>query len=581
MTAPTPVGFLDFFVLEASDYIEQLDAQLLAGGAGEPDGEALQRAARALRGSATMAKLPAFAEMAAGMERVARGLRERALPWDAALRGVLVATVDDCKLLLRNVRTWTSADDARARARVEELTRYAPARMATPAAVPATAGHDSYLATESSNIGAGLELLATRPSDRDAAGNVLGRVRALRGIASVKDHPTLADVLEAAEQAAHPLELGEPTLSAARIAVLHAAATLLRSVAGAMRAGTAIDPAGPDLARFSSALEAMQERETGVERVVPISELFFADGGPTLVEAAPNPPTSSAERFRLEVVSQGEHLRRLVGDARSARDDLARTRVRRGLRQALSSLRQAAESFGEQDVADFVESHNDAVVRLDTRALGSLEEIAALLAQPGGSTGSLGERLQALRSKRGDTPPSAAGHTAPAASPPAPVPAARPPVVAAIPAPAPFAAASPPRVGGYATPSGMMTPISGAPIISAPPEPLRPVAPRPTAAGSATVAAIRNPTPAAGAAALGELLDRGIRTLGTLPQTPLSNPVMLGEQAPVPIDVLLYRGRSAIERAREIRDALRRGGGVADAETLGELYDLLDLALTD
>ena len=53
MTAPTPVGLLDFFVLEASDYIEQLDAQLLAGGTSEPDGEALQRAARALRGSAT------------------------------------------------------------------------------------------------------------------------------------------------------------------------------------------------------------------------------------------------------------------------------------------------------------------------------------------------------------------------------------------------------------------------------------------------------------------------------------------------------------------------------------------------
>ena len=41
MTAPTPVGFVDFFVLEASDYIEQLDAQLLAGGVGEPDAEAL------------------------------------------------------------------------------------------------------------------------------------------------------------------------------------------------------------------------------------------------------------------------------------------------------------------------------------------------------------------------------------------------------------------------------------------------------------------------------------------------------------------------------------------------------------
>jgi len=126
-----------------------------------------------------------------------------------------------------------------------------------------------------------------------------------------------------------------------------------------------------------------------------------------------------------------------------------------------------------------------------------------------------------------------------------------------------------------------MTPIKGAPIISAPPELPRPVAPRPTPAGSAAVAPMRNPTPTAGAAALGALLDRGIRNLGTLPQTPLSNPVTLAEQPPVPIDVLLYRGKAALERAREIRDALQRSGGVADAEALGELYDLLDLALTD
>jgi HPt (histidine-containing phosphotransfer) domain-containing protein len=575
MTAPTPVGFLDFFILEASDYIEQLDAQLLAGGTGEPDAETLQRAARALRGSATMAKLPAFAEMAAGIERVGRSLRERTLPWDAALRGALVATVDDCKLLIRNVRAWSPSDDARSRARVTELARFAPARAATPTASPATAGHDSYLATESANIGAGLELLATRPSDRDAAGNVLGRVRALRGIAGVKDHATLADVLEAAEQAAHPLELGEPTLSAERIAVLDAAATLLRSVASAMRAGTVVDPAGPDIARFAAALDAMQERETGAERVVPIADLFFQDGGLTVIEAAPNPPTSPAERFRLEVVSQGEHLRRLVGDARTARDELARERVRRGLRQALKSLRQAAESFGEQDVADFVASHNDAVVRLDARALESLEEVATLLAQPGGASDSLAQRLDALRLKRGDTP---------AARPAIPTMAATPQPPAAPPAPTPRPIAPPPRPAPFATPSGMMTPISGAPIIGTGTDLSSPRAARPTPAGAATVGAVppmRNPTPSKGAAALGELLDRGIRSLGTLPQTPLSNPITLAEQAPVPIDVLLYRGRAAIERAREIRDAIKRGGGVADAETLGELYDLLDLALTD
>jgi chemotaxis protein histidine kinase CheA len=516
MTAP--VGFLDFFVLEASDYIEQLDALLQRSGDGPPDADALQRTARSLRGSATMAKLSAFAQMAAGMERVGRALREGALPWDANLRGVLVATVDDCKLLLRNVRGWSPSDDARAQARIDELTRHAPVRTATPIASSTTTGHDSYLATEASNIGAGLELLATRPSDRDAAANVLRRVRALRGIASVKDHPALADVLEASESAAQPLELGERSLTPERIALLNAAAVLMRSVADAVRGGRALDPAGPEMSRFAAALDAMQEKESGADRVLPIAELFYHDGGPTVVSQAPNPPTSPTERFRLEVVSQGEHLRGLVVSARNAHDEASRDRVRRALRHALRALRQAAESFGERDVAEFVAMHNDAVVRLDARALDSLDQVAALLAQPANSEASLGDRIRAVRASRG--------------TPVVPAPAQV--------APPPARAATPPRSG---TPSRAGTP--------------------------------------AGNVALGELLDRGIRTLDTLPKTPLSNPVAIPEQPPVPIDVLLYRGRAAMERAREIRDEARRSGAPLPPDRLAELFDLIDLALAE
>ena len=55
MTAPA--GFLEFFILEASEYVEQLDGLLLGAGASGPDNAAFQRTARALRGTATMAKL--------------------------------------------------------------------------------------------------------------------------------------------------------------------------------------------------------------------------------------------------------------------------------------------------------------------------------------------------------------------------------------------------------------------------------------------------------------------------------------------------------------------------------------------
>ena len=551
MTAPA--GFLDFFVLEASEYVEQLDGLLLHGGAAGPDLEALQRTARALRGSATMAKISAFAEMASGIERIGHALRNGATQWNPALGGALVAAVDDCKILIRNVRSWSPSDDARSRARIDELARFAPVRQATPLSSRAVPSDGGYLMTEVANIGAGAELLATRPSDRDAATNVLRRVRALRGVAGVKDHPSLGDVLEATEYAAHPLERGEPQLSPERVAVLAAAATVLRSIAAAMRVGSAIDPNSPELARFATTLDDMQERATDAERVVPIAELFYQDGGATVVQTAPNPPTSPAERFRLEVVSQGEHLRRLVSDARSARDDLARDRVRRALRQALRGLRQAAESFGERDVADFVASHNDDVVQLDAHALDSLDQVATLLAQPGDAPGSLGPRLRALRDAQSTRAEAAA--PAPAEA-PAPETAA-PETAAPVPAPS------------------VMTPVS-APAIAAP-SPLPQERDRPAAVAIAQAAAAAQPAPQD----LGSLLDAGIRTLGTLQSERLSAPVEIAEQPPVSIDVLLYRGRAAIERCIEIRDQVRSAGGPVDAETLGELFDLLELALTD
>jgi hypothetical protein len=100
---------------------------------------------------------------------------------------------------------------------------------------------------------------------------------------------------------------------------------------------------------------------------------------------------------------------------------------------------------------------------------------------------------------------------------------------------------------------------------------------RPAAAAMAEIAAGAAPPKSD----LGALLDAGIRTLDSLQTAPLAEPLPLPDQPPVPIDVLLYRGRAAIERCREIRDQLRSTGGAVDAEALSELFDLLDLALTD
>ena len=119
-----------------------------------------------------------------------------------------------------------------------------------------------------------------------------------------------------------------------------------------------------------------------------------------------------------------------------------------------------------------------------------------------------------------------------------------------------------------------MTPTRASTI--APPSPAPQERDRPAAAAVAHLAGAAAPKQE-----LGSLLDTGIAKLGALHSMPLAAPVALPEQPAVPIDVLLYRGRAALERCREIRDQVRSAGGPVDAETLGELFDLLDLALID
>ena len=541
-------GYLDFFVLEASEYVEKLDALVGAAGATGPDAAEFARVARALRGSATMARASGMAELAGGIERAGRALRDGTLWWDARLSGALVAAVDDCKILLRSLKTWGAAEDARVRARVTELAAFAPpwrggtptptgASRAVPGApaaggVPSTLGGAAlYLATAASGIVAALDDLTTRPQSREALANALGRVRALRGVAAVKDLPPLGEVVEAIERAAKSAEISGSMPGAAQVAVLSAAAEVLRRVATELAAGQRPAAAGPDLDRLTSVTAALdEERAEDAEHIVPIADLFFADGGPHVVARAPNPPTTPPERFRLEVVSQAEHLRRLVADAREASGASAE-RVARELRSALRALEEAARGFGEREVAGFVASYKDAASALDAPALAAIDEVAALLADPTSQSGELARRLGELSRAR------ASGPRAAVATPAREVPAA---------------------------------------------------ARRTPAAGPAS--RDRQPTPTG--RELHALLETGIAGFGLLEQQPLSEPAPVPEEMDVvPIETLLYRGRAALSRARELRERLRQslggdngaGAGVAalDQGALDELLDLLDLAAAE
>ena len=581
MTSPAS-GFLDFFVLEASEYVEQLDGLLArASATSSPvDAEALGRNARALRGSATMAKLTPFAELALSLERVGRGLREGAVAWSPGLAGALVAAIDDLKILIRSVRSWAPADDQRASARAAELARVAPPLTpSAPAPNAAGAAGGGFFAAESSNIAAGLELLATRPGDRDAAVNVLRRIRALRGVAGIKDVLPLSDVMAGAELVVRPLELGEGPLDADRISFLRAAAALLRRAAAALREGTPPDAPSPERDAFVDALGRFEARDQEGARIVPITQLFYADGGPHVVSAAPHPPTTPAERFRLEVVSQGEHLRGLVAEARRA-SGAGVDRTRRDLRHSLAALKADAESFGEMEVAELIGAHFDAVKSLDYLSLNALEALAQALASPGEQGERLASRLAELEKGRtvdagigeafAPTTPGAANQPATRQAPPPVAPPA-----ASAPSPSFSTAPTPvitPRIRADAGKATQMMPSAPAPSVKPP------VMPRASGPRSQTpIGALRVSTPRDTMA----VLDQGIDSLSSLAAQPMSEPVDLPEQPLVPIDALLYRGRAAIERAIELREEIRQRGGAASDDTMAELFDLLDLALAE
>lgn len=515
-------GYLEFFILEGSDYVEQLDALLLGAGPTGPNAEALQRVARALRGSATMAKLMPFAELAAAVERVGRGLQDGRLHWDPALGGALIAAIDDLKALLHAARNWTPAQSQRAAARAAELAVFAPVPQtpATPATqTPAT----PFLATEATNIAAGLELLRARPGDADNATNVLRRVRALRGVAGVKEIAPLAEVLEATEDCTRRLELhAEPLTDAAR-EVLVAAAGLLHQVSGALRSGRDLPESSPEHAAFRRAFEDWQEHENERERIVPIESLFV-DAASGLVEASPQPPTSVAQRFRLELTSQGEHLEAIIAAARGGAE---LTRSRRELRRAIRALQSMTESFGQHEIAEAIGTHAEAADHVDFLGLNVMDELAALLTAPDVDAESLRTHLRAL------TPAHEQAEAIAAALGPTPNVPSAPPVPAVPAAPAAPAFTSPPRHG---------------PATATPPY------------------------------ALPDLLDSGIAALGQLGASPLVAPRAVPGHELVPIGDLLYRGRAALDRALELRQDIERGGAQVPREILDELFDLLELA---
>jgi chemotaxis protein histidine kinase CheA len=526
-------GIVGFFALEAGEYLERMDGLLATAGGDPPALDAFIADARALRGSATMARQTPIADVAGGLERVARALRDEGMRWDAGVRGAIVAAVDDLKILVRAVRAWGPADDQRAAARRDELIRMAPPPQRRSGEALSPGASTAYIAGELAQVAAALDAMGGDPSGKDLLLSALPRVKALRGMATLRDLPPLSDVLAAVEDASKPLELGAASVTPESLPVIRAAGAVLRRAALDLRTSGRPDPNGDEAQRFAAAVETGSASTSASSAIVPVASLFHDDAGPHVVSAAPNPPTTAGQRFRMEVVSHAEHLRRVVADAGDAADAAARGRSGRELRSAIASLRATAESFGENSVARCVQVHAAAAAALEPLALRALAEAAQLLSDPAVDAPVLAERLAALT----------AGHS----------------VDAAI--GAGFAPVSSPTPSSIAVTEPRLTGL-----LQEPAAPAAPPAARPSA------------TPRG--ADLHALLASGLAGFSTLDDAPLAHPAPLGEDLPL-IDEFLYTGRAALDRARELSDLIRGRNEGPEPGELDELFALLDLATVE
>lgn len=606
---------LNFFVLEAGECLEHLDAVLAGAGANGPDAAEFVRYARTLRGAAIMHKLAGMADLAHAAERAGRALRDGTAKWSPALAAGLVAAVDDLKILLHNLRIWGPNEEARATRRLADLARLVPG-AAAPGPRDAEAGTGSFLANEMAETAAALESLA-RPgagTGEPALQAALGRVRTLRGFAAIHDVPPVPETLDAAERLARTLALTRSTPTPAQTTLFATVAGLLRRAGNDLRAGTRPPAGTPEERRFRDAADTLAATTSDADRIVPIDQLFYEDGSASVITPATRPPTTRADRFRLEVVSLAEHLRALVREAQAGEPGPIPDRITAELRRALRDVHRAADSYGERDIASVLTTFTEEIPVFDFLALHALDELGALLADPSAPARDLAGRMAELARGRsldsgiaqglGASP----GH-APRLTPRAGQQAARPTpsstqrVRPSQPGVAPGASPVAPPVAPSVAPAPPSTAMPSAPATASPP-PAAPWAPGSNRPAPRRLSRERARTPTG--RALQALLADGIAGISpiadmtliddayipgpvTAPAAPASGaaprpamappaptPVVPGA-SPVPIEALLYRGESALARARALSDVLR-GSPAPAPDALAELYDLLDLS---
>ncbi len=566
-----PLGMSDFFALEAGEYLERLDALLAQGDS--PSADELVRLARALRGSALMANQPAIARAAAGLEALARAVREGRGGWDPQTKQLAVRGVDDLKIFVRRAPSWTDADTAKAEALAQELEQLAgrpSAQIRAAEAIGLDAGARAFVAREGAAIASALDraaqALRANPLAHDALQHVLRAIQPLRGLAAVNDLPPLPDLLDGIERAIAELSRSgiEPPANVAEL--FQSGATAIARAAREVAERGRPDPDGPDFRQFAGLSVKFMDSEPDV---VSIGSLYYSDSGPHIVSRGV-PTTRPSSLGRLELVSHGDHLRQAADSLERAPSATQRELRAHTLGTTFRALANAGGGVLADTVARFALAAREAVasgiaVTSPGAFAAELRRVGDLLARSGGSDEeAVATELDTVTAAIRALQP---GARAPAPTPtPTPVAPTRP---AAAPAPRPMAPAPPPLRAPSRT---------GAAAPATPPSARAPDAVAETADLVGSWAAYQR-------LAAGPIGPASLDALLAGAEGGASGPAReagrgaAGEPGVVDMRTLVYRGERALARAQELRAAAKQASGDTLRALIEEVCDLVALAL--
>lgn len=316
------VGLLDFFVLEASDYVDRLQRLAATDEPQGPDSATLLKLARGLRGSAVMARLSTFADAASGLERGARLLNEGRIAWTPALGGALGESITELRALIPMARLWGDSHDDRARSTGSKLS----------GVLDQVEQHGALMQS------GGVAAASAQASQRNPA--VAAFFESLDAAAAT---PASVPVIPAAPAAPEP-------------------------------------PVEP--AHASTPTRGLPALSDAFMPIIPIAALAPDSDTDHVVYRAPNPAITFAQRFIADVSPLVASLRARLAPLRQGAMQEASSEMVAAFRPVLVSLRDIAASYQHEDIRAFCEAVLTAQAPLPAPSAGALDTALSVITQP-------------------------------------------------------------------------------------------------------------------------------------------------------------------------------------------------------